>query len=505
MTQQFAPPDYIDDIGTVMQFLGGLQTVAKNAGDAQQNTTAAAQALMNYVIGSSPTSTDGFDGILAALKSSWSGDAADAFFAQAEKVRTFGIGVAALMDNQTNVTVYGSQTPQQDQYHLTAGIDYGATTGDLQQILSDTHNKYAAATDPSSGRNFDHWTRYIIALIRNTAESQVARSNTSRRPVSNTATTVNVANFEEWVHGPATDSAGQPTGSATLQVSTNSNGPFAPPSSQVSYRNPRQWDPQQPSGFDMGITWEYWRWQVGDKDNENQNRVRDAAMGPERNTYLRKLVIDLGQQYQQVYAPLSQDASGLPGGTGQPGQQGQNPPYPGGLGGVGPYANGSPYGAGSYQPATGTAGYNPGSYNPSAYNPGGTNAGLPGAYNPGGTNAGLPGAVNPGAWDPSRLAGFNPTGAGGGLGTTGFGAGSGLSGGAGGFGTGAGGAGLGGGPGGAAGSAAGAPGTAGRAMPMAPMAGAGVGKDKEGRQRSVWLTEDEDVWGTDGEDGSAVL
>ncbi len=101
----------------------------------------------------------------------------------------------------------------------------------------------------------------------------------------------------------------------------------------------------------------------------------------------------------------------------------------------------------------------------------------------------------------SKLAGFDPGGGGGGgLGGGGLGGGGlggdplgggGLSGaGAGGL-SGAGAGGLG------SGAGAGAAGAGGRGM--MPMAPGGHGQGEKERERSTWLTEDEDVWGSDGD------
>jgi hypothetical protein len=162
-------------------------------------------------------------------------------------------------------------------------------------------------------------------------------------------------------------------------------------------------------------------------------------------------------------------------------------------------------------------------------------------YTGGGGGIGAPGSGNPGLDTGGSLAGFDPSGAGGlgglGAGAGGFGAGdagglgaaglgglgAGLGAGAGGLGAGAGGlgagagglaagagglgaAGLGAGAGAGglaeeagAGAAAGegtvgAVGSAGGRGAMMPMRG-GAGSDEDERERSTWLSEDDDVWG----------
>lgn len=129
--------------------------------------------------------------------------------------------------------------------------------------------------------------------------------------------------------------------------------------------------------------------------------------------------------------------------------------------------------------------------------------GGPGAFPGSPSSGGLPDTAFPGAGGAGAgtgLAGFNPGagGTGGGLGAGAGGMGSSDPFGAGvggGLSTGAGAAGSGGGLAGGLGGASGGRGAAGRGMmPMAPHAG-GQGDDKE-RERSTWLTEDEDVWNT---------
>ena len=108
-----------------------------------------------------------------------------------------------------------------------------------------------------------------------------------------------------------------------------------------------------------------------------------------------------------------------------------------------------------------------------------------------GGGTGLGGGSGLGGQDPNgALASYDPrAGLGSGDGT-GPGADAGL------------GAGTGAGTGGAAGGAAG---SAGRAMPMSPGSGAGNNKDDKGRNRTAYLSEDEEVWGVGVDAADGVL
>jgi hypothetical protein len=150
-------------------------------------------------------------------------------------------------------------------------------------------------------------------------------------------------------------------------------------------------------------------------------------------------------------------------------------------------AGGPAAGTGVKSPALGSAGNVP------------TGVGTPSGYTPAGYSP-VPYSgtgVNPDA----SLASFNPNGLGA---AGGLGAGAGDLAGAGlGAGTGAGagdlagaGAGLG------AGAAAGA---AGRGMPMTPPGGQGAGKDDKARNRTAYMSEDEEVWGVGGDVSDGVL
>ena len=187
------------------------------------------------------------------------------------------------------------------------------------------------------------------------------------------------------------------------------------------------------------------------------------------------------------HTPLGQRDDGPgpgPGGPG-PGAPGVGPGVgPGGIGpGVGPGV-GPGHGPGGIGPGTGP-GYGPGGIGPGTgpgYGPGGIGPGTgPGAHAD--TGAGLAGfgPGGPGGIGPGVGPGAGGIGPGDGAGLSGAGAGSGAGGGAG---------------AGGVGPGAGAGATGGRGM--MPMQG-GHGGEEEERERSTWLTEDDDVWG--GDDG----
>jgi uncharacterized protein YukE len=211
-----------------------------------------------------------------------------------------------------------------------------------------------------------------------------------------------------------------------------------------------------------------------------------------------------------------------------PGYSGFNPTGGGGGGGGGGVGGGG--GGGGGLPGGGAGGGGLGG----GHLPGGGGAGgggLPGGGLPGGGagGGGLPGGGAGGGGLPgggTDLAGVGggpgglPGGlGGGGLGGGGLGGAPGLGGGVGGGGLGAGagvggptGVGVGMGPGagvggrGIGGSAAGAgKGMPGRPGMGAPMGGHGGGEGEEERERSTWLTEDEDVWGSDGDAAPPVI
>jgi hypothetical protein len=484
------------DIGKVQAFLNQLGQSAGVAQTAADNGPAIGAYLLTYILGSSPTSSDGLDGILATLMSTWSGDAADAFKAQAQTVRGFGIGVAALADKTVNAQPTGVQMPAQMQYELGSMTDYTGAASTLNQLFSATHTKYTAATS-----DFPNWAQYLAGVMRDTSDN--IRNNTLWS--TNTTVTVHVPTFAEYVAGKR--GPGGVTGVLSVDFS-NSNG-FDPGTSKVSYHNP-----QYGSGFDMTIGWPFWKPDEGALDSKNQAAIKQYTQDSEYDNYLRTLMADLGSQYPQVQAPRPQDNSVLPKTNGTSSTTQPNPgSYPGGYGGLGAgtalggVTNGN-------VPGYGTGSANGGSGNPgSGYNPGSASGGTPAggyggdAYVPGGYNPG----PNAGGWNPTQLAGYNPNAGGvSGPATTGFAAGGpgafggGASSGVAGAG-GANGLAAGAGPDGGLAADTGAAAAAGRAMPMAPMAGAGGGKDRGERQRAAWLTEDEDVWGADADGGDAVL
>ena len=210
------------------------------------------------------------------------------------------------------------------------------------------------------------------------------------------------------------------------------------------------------------------------QDNDGAHRIYDAftkSMDTAMHTMPSELV---------YHTPLSSDKYDHVGGPGGPGPGGFGPGT--GPGGIGP-GTGPGIGPGTgpgHGPGTGPGGYGPGT-GPGGIGPGtgvDTGAGLAGFDGgAGGFGAGDAGGVGPGG-------GIGP---GSGIGAGGGGAG--LSGGGAG-----GGAGLVGGGAGASGAGAAAAGGRG----MMPMHG-GQGGDEEERERSTWLTEDDDIWG--GEDG----
>jgi uncharacterized protein YukE len=181
---------------------------------------------------------------------------------------------------------------------------------------------------------------------------------------------------------------------------------------------------------------------------------------------------------QTQYTPnTTPDPNGGGGGGGGGGGAGHVP----GAGGTGGHIPGS--GTGGHIPGSGTGGHIPGS---------GTGGHIPGS----GTGGDIPGSGDLGGAGGTDLAGFHAPGGGGGLGgglggdPMGGAAGGGLAGGPGALG------GAGGGLGAGAGAGGAGAGMAGRGM--MPMMG-GHGQGEKERERSTWLTEDEDVWGGDGD------
>jgi hypothetical protein len=170
------------------------------------------------------------------------------------------------------------------------------------------------------------------------------------------------------------------------------------------------------------------------------------------------------------------DGSGLDGaGVGDPGLG--NPGFDTGTGtGTGDPGIGNP-GTGGLGSGSGT-GFNP-------YDPGSRLAGSGGL---GGLGSGHPGGLGAGGLGSGGVgSGLGPGGIGGGPGAGGVGSGAGA--------LGAGRGGPGSGPGGSGSGSAGAAGRGAGGVGGAPMHGGGHGGDEEERERSTWLTEDEDVWG----------
>jgi hypothetical protein len=505
------------DLANIDVFLSKLGDNAGVANGVVAQSQSLGQSLMQYIqgfgsadpygSGSSTPDPSVFDDIVASLTKTWTGAAADAFKAQIQTVRTFGIGLAAAADKTWNTQASGVKMPPVEmQYELESMADYVGAAGTLNQVFSDIYKKYQQV-----GRDFDNWALNLAEVICNkSAEIQ----NDSWWNQHETLT-VNVPTFAEFEDCASTTSG-------VLSITYSQSWALDPGNSVVSYSSPQFGTLYGPKT----INWPAWS---SDDSLNDQNKadITRAARDTEFLSYLPNLMNDLASQYTSVQPPPPQDNSVLPktngSGSGSPSSQNG---YNGSYGNFPGYGSGSGNG-GSYNPG----GKNPGGYGgdayvPGGYNPGGTPGGqggdayVPGGYNPGGTPGGhggdgyLPGGYNPGSnaggWNPSQLAGFNPN-AGGGLGPGGgFGAGGGPLGGSGvpgaaGLGSGGGGlpaadGGLGTGAG-----VGGAAGAAGRGMPMAPMGGMGGGKEGKERQRAAWLTEDEDVWGAGDDGGDAVL
>lgn len=230
----------------------------------------------------------------------------------------------------------------------------------------------------------------------------------------------------------------------------------------------------------------------------------------------QKLMNRLNLRAQQVQTNFPASVqSNLPGQADQHGYQG-DPNGPGGPGGPGGVPSGPGGGGGmpsSHLPKNDPFGSPSGNRNPHLPGsdggnfPGGNGANFPG----GGGNTSLAGYNPPGGLGPGGLGG-GPGGlgggglgggglGGGGLGGDPFGAAGGVGGGASGLGAGPGGIGGVAGGFGAGGAAAeegaAARGATGRAgmMPMHP----GHNQGEKDRERSTWLTEDEDIWNGDGD------
>jgi hypothetical protein len=209
-------------------------------------------------------------------------------------------------------------------------------------------------------------------------------------------------------------------------------------------------------------------------------------------------------------APAPGGGPGYPGGgpgypSGGPGYPSGHPGYPSGHPGYPSGHPGSPSGSPSGTPGypSGSPGYPGGSPGAPGFDGGG---GYPGATtDTGSTLAGFGDGAGGGGFGPGG-GGLGSGGSGpGGVGDLAGGAGGGIGGGAGGLGAGGGGVGggagggVGGGVGGGAGVGGGGVVAGGGAGPgrgmMAPMHGGG--SDEDERERSTWLSEDDDVWGGD--------
>lgn len=175
--------------------------------------------------------------------------------------------------------------------------------------------------------------------------------------------------------------------------------------------------------------------------------------------------------------PLTTPKLTSPSGPGGPG--GPNDPATWPKTGTGPFAD------------TGLKPYDPHGASLASFDPhSGPGSGLDSGL---GGGPGFGGGSGPGGLDPNggALASYDPhAGPGSGLGdgTNGAGGGPGTGDGAGG-----------------GGSAGGAAGASGRGMPMSPGSGAGGNKDDKGRNRTAFLSEDEEVWGVGDDVADGVL
>jgi hypothetical protein len=496
------------DIAAIVTFLSGLGKTADAANSASQDSQSLATLLLQYVHGATATDPYAFDGIVATLMANWSGDAANAFQAQTQKVRAFGVGLATAAD----MTSQPVTTGQQQQYDAGYLSDYTGASSALNLIFSDIYEKYRKVSD--SATSYKNWPGYLVTFIRNV---------TGHSLTPGTGVTVKVPTVAEFAEGGQVSTSwvsrgrggevmeyNASTPGLTGELSLSTTQPFiGPGTTRITYVNPATG-----GGFYVDFEWNGWWFQDDTWNSKLEGYMRQEAQD-EYHQYLGKLMNDLGDQYAQVRTPSPQDNSVLPKTNGststQPNPGSYGGSYPGGVGGLGAgttlggATNGNVPGYGSGSANGGSS--SPGSYGGDAYVPAGVNGGaVPGSYGgdgyiPGGYNA----APNAGGWNPTQLAGYNPN-AGGGLGPGVSGLADGGPGALAGAGAGgAAGPGAAGGLTGAQAGAAGAAGTASRSMPMAPMSGMGGGKDGKERQRAAWLTEEEDVWGAAGEGGDAVL
>lgn len=458
-------------------FFNNLNTMLSSISNANSAWDYISQSLTNYAIGSSASDQGCLAGLEGTLLENWSGSAAGEFQKKIDAVKKFMLNLASNANPKTKTSAFAVAL---------AGV---------QAQLSWIQRQKSSVVDPAyqnwraqvarmmvqamGGNGVYHWfddqahgTSNIFILSGAWEGISTFGESVTSEGINAPSKPIVVDNFEAF-------SKNECAGGAQATI-------LWKPDHTLTYSDPGSGDSWSGSHAPKNALF-------GSVDlDATASDLADWLTSASTNAYhnvLRQALSQVSDQYVKLVSSLPRplDNSGI----GQPGGE-TGPGLPGGPGGLGD----NPFGNGSGSPGTGLTGLGPGNPNPGAFNP---NALSPNGFNPGGLGSGSPG----GGWDPSRLAGFNPAGVGGGLGSTGFGDGTGLNSGAGldgGSGLGAGGAGA-----GADGANSGLAGAAGRAMPMAPMAGAGAGKDSDGRQRAVYLTEDEEVWGANGEGGAAVL
>lgn len=462
--------------------------------------------------GSTPTGVDSFDSIMTLLKD-WQGPAADEFRKQANVIRQFGLDTAGKADALAVGGGYQAQAFWSATDQLSQQLDkvvanwtqYQKNRKSLGTFLTwlaqlgdkDFSNN---AGQPQPPENLPGGWSYQTKTIQDPGSSPTGHTFILTTDQGTFEGAVNWSWFKQvsldnFYHGGSVatikdvSDGGESPGTFDLQSVTPDwvNGHF-----QESYRR----------GVAAIVQ------TVGDLYTSTHPQIPDP---PDKSTL-------------PTYTPPSSSPQYGPsnGAGAYGGSSGFNP-------GTGLSGHNPGNGISGFNPGTGLSGHNPGNgisgFNPdtgiSGHNPGNgtsTSGYSPGSYGSGSYNPGTYGS----GYDPgSKLASFDPNGAGG-FGGNGLytpGSGSGLGGGLGGVGSsGLGGTGAGGGAGGGlgagglgaggvAGEGAGAAGMAGRGGTpmMPPMGGQGGGKDGKERQRNAWLNESEDVWGADGDEAPDVL
>jgi hypothetical protein len=474
--------------GDVDSFFANLQKMLSTISTASNAWAYIAIDLTNYAMGQSASDQTSLNGLENTLLESWSGSAAGEFQKKADALKKFMLDMAANANKAKatfNMVLNGVQNElnwvqQQKLNNIDPAWDRWRTDIALQvrqAIINQANAKYASSSSSGAAsasiskyQGADDWAHAsgnwysgIQNFIGTTGEVL-----TGGGWFSVPANPIPVTNFQDWCNRVKKTTA-------TITWKQDFTLIYSDPANNDSWTS-HDWEPQKAP---LGV------WDLNATVTAMNGWLKNASINAYHNV-LRQELSTVSDQYVKLVSSLPKPLDNRD--IGQAGS-GTSPSMPGGPGSLGD----NPFGTGTSNPDTGLAGLGPGGLNPGSNDPGALN---PDTLSPGGLGSGGPAG---GAWDPSSLAGFNPAGAGGGLGTSGLGSGTGLSSGAR-LGTGAGDAGA-----GAGGANGGVAGTAGRAMPMAPMGGAGAGKDSEGRQRAVYLTEDEDVWGANGDGGAAVL